>query len=214
MISSPAVGEGKTTTAANLGVVLAQARKKVALVSADLRKPRVHRFFGLKNEPGIVDVLFGSQGLQDVIQRTEVTGLSLLSCGQIPARPAELLQSEAMGELLASLRQAFDFVVIDSAPALAVADALILAPVVDGVLFIADAQATSRQSVTRARNQLEQVGGSVIGGVLNDFDASKARGGYYYHYYYRYPYQQPGGGAYRQPVDGKRSAPDQVRLDT
>src|SRR5205085_8141768 len=106
------------------------------------------------------------------------------------SRPAEMLQSEQMGELLESLRKECDFLLIDSAPVLAVADALALAPFVDGVLLVADAQRTHQSSVSAARNQLEQVGAQVFGAVLNDFDPPKAKADSYYYrdYYYRRGY--------------------------
>ena len=192
MVSSPTAGDGKTTTVANLGVVLAEAGKRVTLVSGDLRKPRIHRFFKLSNDRGLAQALGGEQ-IAGVPQPTATENLSLVAAGGTPVRPTEILQSEAMGELIATLRGRNDFVIIDSAPVLAVADALAMAPIVDGVLFVADAQSTSRQAVSRARAQLEQVGAPVIGAVLNDFDPSKAHGAYSYGYYYRYEYGRRDG---------------------
>lgn len=210
MVSSPAAGEGKTTTAANVAVVLAQAGKRVVLVSADLRKPRIHQFFGIEEGGGLVQVLSGEIPLSEALVETQVEGLSLVACGAPPAHPAELLQSDAMKRVLDELKLRYDFVVIDSAPALAVADSLVLAPIVDGVLFVADAARTSRQAVARARNQLEQVGGDVVGGVFNNFDPSKTHGGrYYYRYYYdRYGYQQaPYGGPQPPPPQAGNGRP-------
>src|SRR5207253_8192622 len=113
-----------------------------------------------------------------------------MPCGPVPSRPAEMLQSDQMGELLDGLRKDSDFVLIDSAPALVVADALALAPMVDGVLLVADAEDTHRAAVTAARDQLEQVGAKIFGAVLNDFDPSKAKASpYYYRYGYRYAYR-------------------------
>jgi len=135
--------------------------------------------------------------------------LRVLPSGPVPAHPAELLQSEPMGELVEELREVGDFVILDTAPILLVADALAIAPLVDGVLFVVDADNTHRGAVIQAREQLEQVGASVIGGVLNNFDPSKARSPYYgYHvpYRYRYRYGYGGGyyGGYRETVsDGK-----------
>ena len=194
MITSPAAGEGKTTTAANLALVLADAGKRVVLVSADLRKPRIHRFFGLQNEIGLSSVLAEEIQPWEAILDPGVENLRLLLSGPVPSRPAELLQSDQMSEILAGLREVADYVVIDTAPMLLVADALALGPLVDGVLFVADSEHTSRSAVAHSREQLEQVGAPVIGSVLNNFDPSKAKA--YRHYGYYGPYRGYGRYGY------------------
>src|SRR6185437_8533488 len=108
MITSPEAGEGKTTTAANLSLVLADAGKRVVLVSADLRKPRIHRFFNLQNEVGLSSVLSGEVQPWEAILDPGVENLRVLLSGPVPSRPAELLQSEQMGEVLAGLREVAD----------------------------------------------------------------------------------------------------------
>jgi non-specific protein-tyrosine kinase len=194
MITSPAAGEGKTTTAANLALVLADAGKRVVLVSADLRKPRIHRFFGLQNEIGLSSVLAEEIQPWEAILDPGVENLRVLLSGPVPSRPAELLQSEQMGEILAGLREVADYVIIDTAPMLLVADALALGPLVDGVLFVADSENTSRSAVAHSREQLEQVGAVLIGSVLNNFDPVKARA--YRHYGYYGPYRGYGRYGY------------------
>lgn len=191
IVCSPTAGEGKTTTAANLAVTLADANKRVILVSADLRKPRLHRFFGLSNDVGLSNCLIGEVKPWEALQDPRVENLRVMSSGPIPARPTELLQSEQMGELLSELREVADFVIIDTAPVLLVADALTLAPLADGVLVVADAESTSRSATQHAREQLEQVGASIVGAIYNNFDPSKGRSyypytGYYGPYRYRY----------------------------
>jgi non-specific protein-tyrosine kinase len=218
MVTSPGPGEGKTTTAANLAVVLAQADKRVILISADLRKPRIHRFFGLSNRRGLVNVLAGELGAAEALQTPDVERLRLLGAGPSSGRPAEWLQSERMGQLLGTLRDHTDFLIIDAAPVLVVADPLALAPMVDGILFVADAEDTSRHGVERAREHLDQVGARIIGCVLNDFDPSKAR--VYepyayrrYHYGRRYRYAEDGYGAGYETGNGQveqRPAPTPV----
>jgi capsular exopolysaccharide synthesis family protein len=197
MVSSAGAGEGKTTTAANLAVVLADANKRVILVSADLRKPRVHRFFNLDNDTGLSSALVGEVKPWEALKDPGVENLRILPSGPVPARPAELLQSEQMGELLMELREVADFVIIDTAPVLLVADALALVPLVDGVLFVADSEATSRSAVSHAREQLEQVDAPLFGCVFNNFDPSKAKSYPYYGAYgaYRYRYRH-GYGTY------------------
>jgi polysaccharide biosynthesis transport protein len=199
MITSPAAGEGKTTTAANLALVLADAGKRVVLVSADLRKPRIHRFFGIQNEVGLSSVLAEEIQPWEAILDPGVENLRVLLSGPVPSRPAELLQSDQMGEVLAGLREVADYVIIDTAPMLVVADALALGPLVDGVLFVADSDHTSRSAVAHSREQLEQVGAVVIGSVLNNFDPAKARA--YRHYGYYGPYRGYGRYGYYGSVE-------------
>lgn len=210
MVTSPHAGEGKTATAANLAVVLAQARKRVLLISADLRKPRLHRFFEVSNEVGLTSVLIGEAKPWEVVVDVGMEHLKLVPSGPVPGNPAELLGSDAMGRLLNQFRDVADFVIIDSAPALVVADALTVAPFVDAALFVADAEHTTRGAVIHGRNQLEQVRASVIGAVLNNFDPSKAKSSpYYYSYYYTYKYEesaQRSGGLLRRRV-GKEEGP-------
>ncbi|HEX8098813.1 MAG TPA: polysaccharide biosynthesis tyrosine autokinase [Actinomycetota bacterium] len=208
LITSPTAGEGKSTTAVNLSATLAQAGKRVVLVSADLRKPSVHRFFRVYNTVGLVDVLAGEASVKQAVR--EVANVQLLLSGPIIANPSEVLQSEQMGELLDELRSMADFVIIDSAPVLVVADSLALAPRVDGVLVVADAQGTSRGALASARVQLEQVGATLIGAVLNNFDPSKAKTHpYYYRYQYRYVY---GPGRAGEPLgNGEQAREEQLR---
>ena len=180
-ITSPGAGEGKSATTANLAVALATVGKQVVTVSGDLRKPSLHRFFGLSNEVGLSDVLRGDISIEKAIQATAVPGVSVIAGGPVPMNPAELLDSSQMHRLVRTLRAKYDIVLLDGPPVLAMADALILCPYGDGVLLIADAEKTSRQALQHAREQIEQVGGKVIGGVLNRFDPSGAS--YYSPYY-------------------------------
>ena len=188
MVVSPNAGEGKTTTAANLAVSLADANKRVILVSADLRKPRLHRFFGISNDIGLSTVLSGQGKPWEALQDPRIENLRVMVSGPVPARPAQLLQSEQMGELLTELQEVADFVIIDSPPVLLVADSLALTPFVDGVLFVADSENTSRGAVGQAREQLDQVAANVIGAVFNNYDPARASAYGYYGYGRRYAY--------------------------
>ena len=195
LITSSQDEEGKTTTVANLGMVLAQAGKRVVLVDADLRKPRLHRFFGLENRVGLTNVLAQEVEPPDAVVQSGVPNLVLLPCGPIPGNPAELLSSDAMGAMLQHLGKLADFVIVDSAPVLAATDASILATYADAVLLVADADRATQASVAQARVQLDQVNAKVVGAVLNNFDLSKARAyPYYYQYYYTYRYEPHGDG--------------------
>ncbi len=195
MVVSSVAGEGKTTTASNLAVVLAQADKRVVLISADLRRPRLHDYFGLPpSDRGLAEVLSGSRRPWEALRSGKVENLWIMSSGRVSDQPTELLQSEAMRELLSDQREVVDFILIDCPPILAVADALVLAPMVDGVLFVADAETTPRGAVIQARAQLDQVGARVIGAVLN---AVQGAAGYAYYGQYTYrpdPVNDPSNG--------------------
>jgi capsular exopolysaccharide synthesis family protein len=179
MVVSAIAGEGKTTTAANLGVVLAQAGRRVVLISADLRRPRLHEFFGLEPERGLADVLIGQRRPWESLKSGGPDNLWVMSSGHIPEQPTELLQSPTMQELITDQREVVDFIVIDCPPVLAVADALVIAPLVDGVIFVADAMSTPRGAVIQARAQLDQVGARMLGAVLNNVEAGSSGYAYY-----------------------------------
>jgi non-specific protein-tyrosine kinase len=202
LVASAHTGEGKTTTVANLGVVLAQAGKKVIVVSADIRKARLHHFFDAENNTGLVNVLIGEAVAAEALVHTNQKNLMLLPSGPVPSLPAELLGSEAMGELIERLGRAADFILIDTPALLAVSDALSLAPLTDGVIFVADAESTTRAAVAHARSQLEQMGTNVFAAVINDYDPSKARPYPYYRYYYTYAADRDGGAVRPAPHNG------------
>jgi capsular exopolysaccharide synthesis family protein len=195
MVVSSVAGEGKSTTAANLGVVLAQAGKRVVLISADLRRPRIHEFFGLGPERGLSEVLMGERRPWESLKSGETENLWIMSSGHIPDQPTELLQSTAMQELITDQREVVDFIVIDCPPVLAVADALVLAPLVDGVIFVADAMSTPRGAVIQARAQLDQVGARMLGAVLNNVEAGGVGYAYYGAQYSYAPVDTPQTGA-------------------
>ena len=191
MVVSAGVGEGKSTTAANLAVVLAETGKDVLLVSADLRRPRVHQFFGLSNKTGLSNLLTDgtppdkrkppvADGRQMASELWSVAAnLWVVLSGPLPPHPSALMDSDAMRQFLKEQRDLFDFIILDCPPALVVADALALAPLVDAVLVVADAKESDRDQVSRLREELEQVGGKVVGAVLNrSKQASKST--YYY----------------------------------
>ena len=182
VLTSPGPGEGKSTTCANLGVVLAQASKDTLILDCDFRKPVIHRFFGFRNLHGLVDVLVGERKLQES-WKEPVKGLKVVPVGTIPPNPTELLGSRRVSELLASLREEFDYVLVDAPPVGPVSDPAILATQGDGVLLVSDAQNTRKGSVRQAMRSLEAVGANVFGTVMNNFKAPK---GGYYHYGYTY----------------------------
>jgi tyrosine-protein kinase len=173
LVTGARQGEGKTTTAVNLAVALAQVGRSVVLIGADLRYPRVHSVLGIGNERGLGQVLLGTVSLDDALVATAVADLRVLPSGPVTGvdEPVELLQSDRMFEVIRTCRQA-DFVIVDCPPIEPVADSLVLADLVDGVLLVTDAQEGTRAGVSRTRLQIEQVGGNILGGVLNRVDKS------------------------------------------
>jgi capsular exopolysaccharide synthesis family protein len=182
-VTSGSLGEGKSTTSANLAIALVQAGLRVIAVSADLRKPRLHEFFGIDNVDGLSDLLEENIGVGTAAHRCGYDNLLVIPSGPVPLHPAELVTSARMGRLVTYLRGAADFVIIDTPPVLAVADTLSIARMVDGVIVVADARSTTRAAMAHVREQLEQVGARIVGGVYNNFDLSKNdREGRYYGY--------------------------------
>jgi succinoglycan biosynthesis transport protein ExoP len=179
LVTSGDMGEGKTTTAANLAAALAQVGRSVVLVSADLRFPRAHAFFGIPNEHGLGQVLQGTLPLSEALADTDLPDLRVLPSGPVDAveEPVELLQSDRMREVIERCGEA-DFVVIDGPPVLAMADSLVLAGMVDGVLFVMDARSATRTRIAEPRHQIEQVGGRIVGGVVNRVEGWARRAAY------------------------------------
>jgi len=181
-VTSPSPREGKTTTVANLGVAIARAGQRVVVVGADLRCPSVHEFFGLDGSLGLTSVILGKTPLSAVLQ--PVAGqnrLSVLPSGPLPPNPAEILSSWRFAEVLTSLHQNADVVLIDAPPVLPVADALVLSGRVDATLLVTLAGVTARQEVSHAMELLTQVGAPVVGTVLNGV-AESGEHGYGYDY--------------------------------
>jgi succinoglycan biosynthesis transport protein ExoP len=188
LVTSPGPSEGKTTVACTLAIAMAQAGQRVCLVDCDLRRPRLHRVFGKDSEAGLSVAILEPGTVTDELLATDIPNLSVLPAGPVPPNPAELLQSERFSTLLASLRERFDRVVIDSPPVGPVTDAVVLAAQVDGTVLVIRAAKTSRESVVEARRALTNVGGRIVGGLLNSVDVS--RGGYAG---YKYSYYRKGG---------------------
>lgn len=183
VITSPGPGEGKSTTAANLAITLAQQGSRTLLVDADLRRPLVHRAFNLVQEPGLTDILVGSATLREAIRPNVVPKLDVLPAGALPPNPSELLGSEAMSRLLESLRGQYDTIIFDTPPTLAVTDATVLGASVDAVILVVRAGETDEVAAQRALQQLRRVQAKIAGTVLNGMQKRRDR---YYNYYSYY----------------------------
>lgn len=185
LVTSAAPGEGKTFTAVNLALAMAQAGKEVILVDSDLRKPALHTIFGLPNEFGLTNLIVdGSPAVNGRLQASDVQGLKVLTSGQVPGNPSEMLGSKRAEWMIQSLRQLADIVIFDSPPTSMVTDAVILATKVDAVLQVVRSGSTRRDHVLRGRDTLAKVGGTVLGPVLNMVRDSDT--GYAWRYYRRY----------------------------
>lgn len=178
LITSPGPGEGKSTTASNLAIAMAQTGRRVLLMDADFRRPQQHLIFGLEGKDGLANVLKGEVAVEEVIEGTEIGNLEVLPCGAIPENPAEMLSGAAFGSLLAILRERYDTVVIDSPPAGAVTDAPILSTQVDASVLVVRVGVSSRHGVADAMDCLKGVGARVVGAVANDV-VSRSRHRYY-----------------------------------
>lgn len=215
LITSSGPGEGKSVTAANLAVVFARAGKSVVLVDADLRRPVLHKVFGLKNRIGLTTWLVGQgeeatnaevsgsngstglalditelnrHSLLSYLQPTAVPKLQVMCSGALPPNPAEVLGSNRMREFLDEVATIADVVIIDSPPCVTVTDAVVLSQWVNGVLLVLDSQNTHRQGARRAKENLAAAGARILGAVVNRFDT---RGSAYYYGYSSYYYYSP-----------------------
>jgi capsular exopolysaccharide synthesis family protein len=187
MVTSSGPQEGKTTTATSLAITMAGSGNRVLLVDGDMRRPRIHRIFGVPSHGGLSSLILGDGSLASVIQPTVVENLSVLPCGPIPPNPAELLHTAAFQRILSEAAQRFDRVIIDSPPIGVVADAVVMATQVDGTLVVLKAGKTDRDVARQAVKQLTDVRAPVFGAVLNDLDLSDQKYGQY-SYYYQYGY--------------------------
>lgn len=187
-VTSAVAGEGKTATASNLAVVLAQLGRPVLILDCDLRKPRLHQVFKVSNRVGLVNQLTGTADLDAVMVPTEVPNLWVLPSGPTPPNPSELLSSERMRELLRTLRGRFEYVIIDTPPALAVTDSTLVGSLVDGVVLTLRSHKVTREEARLVRDRLRQADIKILGAVLNRYRALNAGGSRSYRYYETYGY--------------------------
>jgi polysaccharide biosynthesis transport protein len=207
IVTSAIPGEGKSATAANLAVAMAQAGRRVVLISADLRRPRVHKYLGVSNDTGLSLVLADATPIWTAAKDPRIENLRVVPSGPVPPNPAELLESDRLPEVLKQLRESAEVILIDTPPVLAVADASIVAAHADGVLFVVDADMASRAATSQAREQLHNAGAHLVGAVFNNYDPAQAGAyPYYYNYYYTDPASEQDGDG-----DGDGSSPEASR---
>ncbi|MCY1074466.1 GumC family protein [Archangium lansingense] len=185
VVSSAGPAEGKSTVVINLGMVMAQTGTRVLLMDTDMRRPRLHKAFGVPDDVGVSSLVVGEGSLERAIKSTDVPNLFVLPCGPLPPNPAELLHTRAFSELLGKLRERFDCILLDSPPLGPVSDALVLSKQTDGILLVLKAGVTQREQAKRAIRSLRDVKARVIGALLNHVDLKGGRYGAEYGYNYR-----------------------------
>ncbi len=184
-ITSSLAGEGKSTTACNLAIALAQTGTRVVLVEGDLRRPRVSEYLSIEKSVGLTTVLVGRVALDAALQQAGTPGLDVLASGALPPNPSEILQTKAMTALIAELRHRYEVVLIDAPPLLPVTDASLLASISDGAILVVKHGSTGREQIRTATDRLQSVGARLLGTVLSmSPERELSRYGYGYGYGY------------------------------
>lgn len=183
-LTSCTLNEGKSTTIANLAVVLTQAGKSVLLIDCDMRNPTVHKNFNLSNKVGLSSCISMGTALSDAVQKTSIEGLYALTGGVIPPNPSELLGSEQMKNVLQRAKEQYDYVLIDTPPVMPVTDALIVGRFVDGMILVIASAEVKVEMARDVKNQLVNAGANILGVVLNKVRSEHHGYGYGYYYYY------------------------------
>jgi capsular exopolysaccharide synthesis family protein len=186
LVTSAGPAEGKTFNAVNLAVIMANAGSKVLLMDCDMRKPRIHKIFGVQRDTGLSNIQVGTGEFNNLVIASAVDNLDVLPVGPIPPNPSEILGSKKMGSLIKELKEKYDRIIMDSPPVTAVTDAVLLAPITDGVLLIIRANETPRQIIQNGIDHLKSVNAHILGGILNGIQTG--RDSYYYYQYYYYYY--------------------------
>lgn len=186
LVTSAEPKAGKTMNISNLGIAFAQNGNRTVIVDADLRRPQIHRIFNLDKQGGLSEYLSKDKNIDSIIKKTEVENLVVITSGEIPSNPAEMLDSGKIDLLFKELRQRFDFILVDSPPVISVADSIILANKLDGVIQIVRSGQAHISIISRAHEQLSHTKGEMLGAILNDVNVYHGDYYYYYNKYYHY----------------------------
>jgi capsular exopolysaccharide synthesis family protein len=204
VIVSAGAGEGKSTTTINLSTVFAQSGNRVLIVDSDLRRPTLHKLFKVANNLGLTNYLLKQNTLAEIVQTTGVPNLDFMASGKLPSSALGILGSAQMKEMIAELKQRYDFIFFDSPPILGVSDASILASEVDLVMQVIQYRRYPQPMTLRAKQMIEKVGGNFVGLILNNINMSQDEGYYYYSgYYHDYYYSR---SASEQEAEAKADA--------
>jgi capsular exopolysaccharide synthesis family protein len=191
VVVSAGAGEGKSTTSVNLATVFAQAGSRVLIVDSDLRRPTLHKIFKVTNKLGLTNYLLQQNTLAEIVQTSPVPNLDFMASGKLPNSSMGILGSAKMKEMIAELKQRYDFIFFDSPPILGVSDASVLASEVDLVIQVIQYRRYPQPMTIRAKQMIEKVGGHLVGIVLNNINMSQDEGYYYYSgYYHDYYYSR------------------------
>lgn len=184
MVSSAEPDEGKSTVASNLASVMAQSGKKTLLIDCDFRKPSIHRIFGISNFGGLSNALVEEINIYKAIQQSKLENLYILTSGVKPPNPSELLSSDKLNHFISSLRESFDYIILDTPPVAVVTDAQIISRFADGCVLVICSGKTSREEAVKAKELLLKVNAKIIGVVLNKVKVTIKNKDAYYNYYY------------------------------
>ena len=184
LVTSPGPQEGKTTTLCNLGIAMAQSGQRVLLVDADMRRPRLHGIFKRRNDKGLSAFLSVQAKAEDIIEKTDIENVSIVTAGPIAPNPSELIGSHKMKELIDMAKDKFDIILFDTPPIAVVTDAVVLSPYVDGLILVIQNETTSKKFIPRIAQILENSKARVTGFILNKI--TRKSGNYHYHYYSQY----------------------------
>ena len=193
MISSSGPKEGKSTSIANLAITFSHMGTKTLLVDSDLRRPMLHKLFGMEKQSGLTNILVGKDSLENAVKTVNnLPNLDILTCGILPPNPAELLGSMQMKELFEETKKNYEIVLVDTPPIIAVTDSSVLSTMVDGVIIVVRSGKSKSEAVIHAIEQLNRVEAPILGVILNGIQASNVYGSYYYYNYYHYYYGADG----------------------
>ncbi|WP_028828656.1 CpsD/CapB family tyrosine-protein kinase [Proteocatella sphenisci] len=183
LCTSATAGEGKTTTLCNVAAAMADNGNKVLILDCDLRKPRIHKFFELSNAAGLTDILLKGQDYKKFVHKIDYNNISVITAGNIPKNPSELLSSEKMKKFIEMLKDDYDYVMIDAPPVVPVTDSVIMSTYIDGVILVCASGDLNIEMAKKTRESLTKVGANILGVVLNKVPVDSKKYAYYYYYH-------------------------------